>query len=52
MADIIITHQMIKEMMKNSQCKKLLSENGYIVKKATHSMEQDTKECEEKEERG
>ena len=35
-----------------SKAKKLLSENGYVVKKWTHSMEEDANECEEMSERG
>lgn len=35
-----------------AKAKKLLTENGYIVKKWTHSMEEDANECEEMEEKG
>ena len=35
-----------------AKAKKLLAENGYIVKKWTHSMEEDANECEEMEEKG
>lgn len=44
-----------EEMIMNEdivKAKKLLVENGYIVKKWTHSMEQDSRECEEMEEKG
>lgn len=34
------------------KAKKLLVENGYIVKKWTRSMEEDANECEEMEEKG
>ena len=35
-----------------AKAKKLLVENGYIVKKWTHSMEEDANECEDMEEKG
>lgn len=35
-----------------SKAKKLLAENGYIVKKWTHPMEEDENECEEMQEKG
>ena len=35
-----------------SKAKKLLAENGYVVKKWTHSMEVDANECEEMAEHG
>lgn len=35
-----------------AKAKKLLSENGYIVKKWTHSMEEDANECGELAEQG
>ena len=35
-----------------AKAKKLLAENGYIVKKWTRSMEEDANECEEMEEKG
>lgn len=51
--DVILTHQTVKEMMDEiAKAKKLLVENGYIVKKWTHSMEEDANECVEMEEKG
>lgn len=35
-----------------AKAKKLLFENGYIVKKRTHSMELDANECNAMEEKG
>lgn len=35
-----------------AKAKKLLTENGYIVKRWTRSMEQDANECVEMEEKG
>ena len=35
-----------------AKAKRLLAENGYIVKKWTHSMEEDANECEDMEEKG
>ncbi len=35
-----------------AMAKRLLVENGYIVKKWTHSMELDANECNEMEEKG
>lgn len=35
-----------------AKAKKLLVENGYVVKKWTHSMEKDSIECEEMEMQG
>lgn len=35
-----------------AKAKKLLAENGYIVKKWTRSMEEDANECEEMESNG
>lgn len=44
--DVILTHQTAKEMMDEiAKAKKLLVKNGYIVKKWTHSMEEDANEC-------
>lgn len=40
------------EKDKLSEAKKILSENGYIVKKWTRSMEQDANECVDMEEHG
>ena len=37
---------------KIANAKKLLTENGYIVKKWTRSMEEDANECEDMEEKG
>lgn len=51
--DVILTHQTVKEMMDEiAKAKKLLVENGYIVKKWTHSMKEDANECVEMEEKG
>lgn len=51
--DVILTHQMTKEMMEEiAKVKRLLVENGYIVKKWTHSMGKDANECVEMEGKG
>lgn len=35
-----------------AKAKRLLAENGYVVKKWTHRMEEDANECEEMAEKG
>lgn len=51
--DVILIHQTVKEMMDEiAKAKKLLTENGYIVKKWTESMVIDANECEAMEEKG